>query len=113
MNHILNISFDFDETSIKRTVEEQASRQIIGDMKDDIERTMYRHKWGRDTDNSPNARNGLADFILERFDEFIKENKEAIIAEAVNEAVKKLVRTKAVGDAVDRIIREVERHEES
>jgi len=106
MEHIMNISFDFDTSNVKRIVEEQAARQIIGDIKDDIEKTMFYHGGWRSKETDPNQRSGLQEFLIERFDVFLKENKEVIIEAAVKEAVKKLMRTKAVQERVAAIVKE-------
>lgn len=111
MEHIMNISFDFDTSNVKRIVEEQAARQIIGDLKDDIEKTLFYHSGWRNDQMNPDMRSGPKEFITERFDEFLRENKDAIVEAAVKEAVKKLMRTKAVQERVA-AIREEERHDE-
>lgn len=110
MEHIMSISFDFDTSNVKRIVEEKAARQIIGDIKDDIEKTMFYHGGWRSNETDPNQRSGLQEFLIERFDAFLRENKDEIIESAVKEAVKKLVRTKAVQDRVA-AIREEEDHD--
>lgn len=106
MEHILNISFDFDTQNVKRIVEEQAARQIIGDLKDDIEKTLFYHGGWRSDQTNPDKRSGPQEFILEKFDAFLRENKDEIIEAAVKEAVKKLVRTKAVQERVAAIVKE-------
>lgn len=108
MEHIMNISFDFDTSNVKRIVEEQAARQIIGDLKDDIEKTMFYHGPWRSDQTNPDKRSGPKEFILEQVDAFLRENKDEIIESAVKEAVKKLMRTKAVQERVAAIVEEAD-----
>lgn len=108
MEHIMNISFDFDTSNVKRIVEEQAARQIIGDLKDDIEKTLFYHGSWRSDQTNPDRRSGPKEFIMERFDEFLRENKDEIIEAAVKEALTKLMRTKAMQKRVAAIVEEAE-----
>lgn len=103
-NHILNISLDMDTERIQKIVEDQAARQIIEDIREEVEKTLFTHQWGHEADSS--YRNGLRDFVVNRFNEFLTENKEDIIEAAAKQLCEKLYRSKAFTERVDDIVKE-------
>ena len=103
-NHILNISLDMDTERIQKIVEDQAARQIIQDIRGEVEKTLFEHRWGYETDSG--QRTGLRDFLVQRFNEFLTENKEDIIEAAAKQLCEKLYRSKAFTERVDGIVKE-------
>ena len=95
MQHIINIAFDFDDQTVKEKLEANAERQILDELKRDINSYMF-GEYGYTGEIDIIATNLLQDFI--------NDHKEEIIDSAVKKLAEKLARTKAVREKVNEVL---------
>ena len=96
--HIVSISFDFNEDKIRGMIEENAKEMVIGKLTTDIERAIVNSYSYYDRNKTPDAsdvRSELRSMVYNEIDEFLEKNKEAIIESAASRLAERLVKTKA------------------
>ena len=97
MEHIFNIAINMDDETIKRSVAEKAEKEIVANLQREVgqvifEKTRY-YAYGRD--NKGYNDNHLSNWSKMRFEDFLKEHKDEIIAGAAKELADRLARSKA------------------
>ncbi len=106
MEHILNIAFDFDDNRVRNVIERQACEQVISKLSKDIENALAAEATGRYY-NRDQAGDGIAAIAKARVDRIIDDNKDVIIQEAAKQLADRLMRTKAVKNAVEAAVKEL------
>lgn len=100
MEHIVQFAIGIDDERIKKNITESAEKQIIGSIKNDVENMLFYHDYyGRDI-NKSNPKDWVVDIVRE----VINENKEAIIEVATAELAKNMSKTKAVKEAITKVV---------
>lgn len=99
MQHIFNIAIDMDDERIKQAVADKAEKEIMANITREVgrvifQRSSYRYNSYGQKDNGYNE-NYFSDWAKGAFNDFLKENKEAIIKGAAKELADRLARTKA------------------
>lgn len=97
MEHIFNIAINMDDERIKQTVAEKAEKEIMANITREVgrvifERSGYYNGYGQ---NKGYNENHLSAWASGMFEDFLKENKDAIINAAAKELADRLARTKA------------------
>lgn len=99
MEHIFSISINMDDDRIKESVAAKAEKEIMANLTREVgrvifQRSPYRYNSYGEKNNGYDA-NHLSDWAKGAFNDFLKENKDAIIAGAAKELADRLARTKA------------------
>lgn len=84
MSHQLVITFDLDETKVQENAEKEAGRQIARQVIDEV----FGHGY--------DAKNQMRKYVYRAIREILEQDKEEIVAGAINEVVGGLSRTKMV-----------------
>jgi hypothetical protein len=97
MEHIFNIAINMDDERIKEAVAAKAEKEIMANLTREVgcaifERSPYYDRYRHNNGYNENCLNNWSRGILE---DFIKDNKDKIIAAAAKELADRLVRTKA------------------
>lgn len=97
MQHIFNIAIDMDDERIKQAVADKAEKEIMANITREVgrvifERSGYYSSYGQNKGYNENC---LSNWAKGMFEDFLKENKKAIIAGAAKELADRLARTKA------------------
>lgn len=96
--HIVSISFDFNEDKIRGMIEENAKELVIGKLTTDIEKAIVNSYGYYDRNKTPDAsdvRSELRGMIYNELDEFLEKNKDLIIESAASKLAERLAKTKA------------------
>lgn len=104
MDHLVQFTISVDDDNIKRAVEESARKQIISDIRKDVENIIFEKRYGYNTPSDKPLRN----MVRECIESVIAENKEVIIQEAIKGLTDKLSRTKMAKEALSELINPVE-----
>ena len=102
MEHLVQFTINVDDDNIRRAVEESARKQIISDLRRDVENIIFERN-GYSKYDRP-----LKEMVRECIESVIAENKEFIIQEAIKGLVDKLSRTKAAKEALGNLSVHVE-----
>lgn len=94
MEHILQFAVSIDEDRIVKAAEEQATKRVVEEIKQKTD-LFAREKWG-DSE--------LKRIFKEEVQRVVDENKDYIMAEAVDTVAKSLARTKAVKEKLNEVI---------
>lgn len=97
MEHIFQIAISMDDDRIKAQVADKAEKEIIANLTREVgqvifERERYSYYGINQKGYNPN---NLSSWSEHRFEDFLKENKDAIIKAAANMLADRLARTKA------------------
>ena len=103
-NHIIQISLDMDIERIQKIIEEQAARQIIEDIKQNVEEALFSHRKYYTEKPSERNRNGLNDMFQCIIEEYLNEIKPAIIEATSSKLTEKLFRSKAIKEVVGDVL---------
>lgn len=95
--HVVQFGVGIDEDVIMERVYKSAEKAIIEDLKKDFKTVIF------DTDRWGN-RSGLSDWMEEKLNEFLAQNRDVIVEKAVAALADKMSRTKAVKEAVAKIV---------
>lgn len=94
MNHQVLISFDFDDETVKRNIEQHVEKEVIGSIKLAVEKCLYGTYWRSDEidrkDTAPTK-----EFIKDHVEKIINDNKDMIIECAIERIVEKIKNSKA------------------
>ena len=97
MDHIFNIAIHMDDEHIKEQVAIKAEKEIMANITKEVGRVIFERS-GYYSSYGPNKgynENRLGAWAQGIFEEFLKKNKEKIIAAAAKELADRLARTKA------------------
>lgn len=94
MEHILQFAVSIDENRIVKAAEEQATKKVVEQIKARAD-LFAKETWGD---------SALKKIFREEVARVVEENKDYIIAEAVNTLGKSLARTKAVKEKLNEVI---------
>ena len=100
MEHIVQFAIGIDDEAIKNRITDTAEKQITESIQKDVEETIFDHGWrsGEIDKNSP--RNWVKDMVKN----VIEANKDQIIEAAVVELAKNMAKTKAVKEAIAKVV---------
>lgn len=101
--HIVNVSFDFDEDRIRKLIEDNCVRQVHNKITGDIEWSVvseYGYGYRPNKENSkPSAdelRSALRQMVSNQIDDFLIKNKDTIIDATASKLAERLSKTKVV-----------------
>jgi len=97
MEHIVQFGITIDDDTIRRHVEAKATDAVVKGLKQSLFRLGYNDK-----------PMGVSDDVEEIIKMFLEEHKQEIIDAAAERLADRLVRTKAVKEAVAKVVKEVE-----
>ena len=92
MEHIVQFAINFDDQRITESVEQNAEKVIIDDLKQKINDRLFKSQY---YGGHGDPKNGLQDWVKMRVDGFLEEHKQEIIGMAATHLADKLSRTKA------------------
>ncbi len=104
MEHILQFGINIDDERIKSTIEAKAEKIVNEIVKKDIIEALTGNRDNSTWDYSRKLQNLVNDTI----EKFCDEHKDVIINLAADRLAEKLARTKAVKEATERVLREME-----
>ena len=96
--HIVSISFDFNEDKIRGMIEENAKEMVVNKLTTDIERAIINSYGYYDRNKTPNdsdVRSELRAMVYNELDEFLEKYKDLIIDAAASKLAERLSKTKA------------------
>ena len=100
MEHIVQFAIGIDDEAIRNRVTESAEKQITESIKKDVERAIFFKGW-----NSPSVdKNKPKEWVKDMVKEVIEANKDQIIEAAVAELAKNMAKTKAVKEAMAKVV---------
>lgn len=100
MEHIVQFAIGIDDEAIRNRVTESAEKQITESIKKDVERAIFFKAW-----NSPNVdKSNPMGWVKDMVKEVIEANKDQIIEAAVAELEKNMAKTKAVKEAMAKVV---------
>lgn len=103
--HIVNVSFDFDEDRIRKMIEDNCVRQVHNKITGDIEWSVvseYGYGYRPNSinkDSKPGAdelRSALRQMVYNEIDNFLIDHKDEIIDATASKLAERLSKTKAV-----------------
>lgn len=102
MEHIVQFAIGIDDEAIRKRVEQNAEKQIVGNIEKDLrEKIFHYNSWNRsDPESLSEDAYGIIRSIMESY-------KDDIIRLAVDRLVDSMRRTKAVKEAVGEVVRGV------
>ena len=101
MQHIFNIAIDLDDSRIRESIEKNAEQVITQKISLDVEDALFNHKCYSHSNVSERNRAGVTTWVKDKFEDFLRENKDAIINEAAKMLADRLSRTKAAKGIVE------------
>lgn len=104
MEHIIQFGVCIDDEKIKNTAEAKVEKVINEVIKGDVIEALT----GNRNNNDYAYSRKLQILVNDTIEKFCEENKQTIIDLAADRLVEKLARTKAVKEATERILREME-----
>lgn len=96
MEHIVQFGISIDDEVIKKTIMNQAVNEMKKIIREDISREMSGSEYG-----SWQYNNKIREFAKEVTQNFLEDNKDEIIEKTTDKLAEKLVKTKAVKQAVE------------
>lgn len=105
MEHILQFGINIDDEKIKSTVMAKVDKVVHEIVKEDVIEAITGNRHNGDYTYSQSLRE-LVNNTMERFYE---DNKQAIIDLAADRLTEKMARTKAAKEAVERVLKEMEK----
>lgn len=100
MEHIVQFAIGIDDDAIRKRITESAEKQITNNIQKDVEKTIFNNGWNTvDVDkNSPR------EWVKDLVKDVIEANKDQIIEAAVVELAKNMAKTKAVKEAIAKVV---------
>ena len=101
MEHIVQFAIGIDDEAIRNRVSQSAEKQITESIKKDVEGTIFYKEWhnGNNLD-----RNNPKEWVKDMVKDVIDANKDQIIEAAVAELAKNMAKTKAVKEAIAKVV---------
>ena len=103
MEHIVQFAVNIDDEQIKKTVERNVVTQVIAEIKKDCMKSLT----GKYDTNTYQYHQKIKEMVDSNIKEFLDNNKEIIIKEAVNQLAERLSRTKAAKEALNKTIESI------
>lgn len=103
MQHIVNVAFDFDDKKITESIEDQVHKEVVDNITNEIKRIIYKKNYyghGYDDTNSEPLRK----LVEKNVQDIMGTYKEQIIEMAANKLSDSLKRSKAVKEAVGKVL---------
>lgn len=104
MEHIVQFAINIDDEKIKEAVIETAERQIINDIRRDVEEIIYESKYDYRHGGKTVDKDNPKEWVEEAVGKVIEENKEKIVTMAVENLARNMTRTKLVRDKIGEVI---------
>lgn len=100
MEHIVQFAIGIDDEAIKNRITDTAEKQITESIQVDVERIIFNGGWntGKVDKNSPK------EWVKDMVKDVIDANKDQIIEAAVVELAKNMAKTKAVKEAIAKVV---------
>lgn len=100
MEHIVQFAIGIDDNAIKNRITDNAEKQITASIQKDVERVIFYGGWntGKVDKNSPK------EWVKDIVKNVIEANKDQIIEAAVVELAKNMAKTKAVKEAIAKVV---------
>lgn len=103
MEHIVQFAVNIDDEQIKKTVERNVVTQVVAEIRKDCTKELT----GKISPNTYQYSQRIKEIVDSNIKEFLDNNKEIIIKEAVNQLAERLSRTKAAKDALNKTIESI------
>ena len=100
MEHIVQFAIGIDDEAIRNRVTESAEKQITESIKKDVEGNIFHKEWNRSNVDKNNPKEWVKDMVKD----VIGANKDQIIEAAVVELAKNMAKTKAVKEAIAKVV---------
>jgi len=98
--HIVQFGVGIDEDVIMERVYKSAEKAIVEDVKKEFKNILFEHdRWGN--------KSGLTDWMEEKLNEFLAENRDVILEKAIATLADKMSRMKVVKEAVAEVVKEI------
>lgn len=94
MEHIIQFGINIDDEAIRKTIEKQALNMATGQIVGEYKKVI--------NPSGGNYSNKIKDIVNENVQNLLEENKEQIIEMVAERLTDRLVRTKAVKDAISK-----------
>lgn len=92
MEHIIQFGINFDDKKITETVKAKAEQVILDDLKQKVSDVLFQSRY---YGGHGDPKNGVSEWMKEQVEDFLSENKDAIIEVTGRLIAEKLSRTKA------------------
>ena len=100
MEHIVQFAIGIDDEAIRNRVTDSAEKQITESIKKDVEGNIFCKEWNSNNVDKNNPKEWVKDMVKE----VIEANKDQIIEAAVVELAKNMAKTKAVKEAIAKVV---------
>ena len=98
MDHIIQFAIGIDDDRIVKLVEDNASKQIIGDLKQQVANRIFSayYCW----QNANPSTDKLSDLSVQIVSDFLKDNKDVIVERASELLADKMLKSKTMRDKI-------------
>ena len=103
MEHIVQFAVNIDDEQIKKTVERNVVTQVVAEIRKDCMKELT----GKINQSTYQYSQRIKEIVDSNIKEFLDNNKEIIIKEAVNQLAERLSRTKAAKEALNKTIESI------
>ena len=98
MEHIIQFAIGIDDDRIVKLVEDKASKQIIGDLKQQVANRIFSAYYcGQNANPSTDK---LSDLSVQIVSDFLKDNKDVIVERASELLADKMLKSKTMRDKI-------------
>ena len=98
MEHIIQFAIGIDDDRIVKLVEDNASKQIIGDLKQQVANRIFSAYYcGQNANPSTDK---LSDLSVQIVSDFLKDNKDVIVERASELLADKMLKSKTMRDKI-------------
>ena len=98
MDHIIQFAIGIDDDRIVKLVEDNASKQIIGDLKQQVANRIFSAYYcGQNANPSTDK---LSDLSVQIVSDFLKDNKDVIVERASELLADKVLKSKTMRDKI-------------
>lgn len=98
MDHIIQFAIGIDDDRIVKLVEDNASKQIIGDLKQQVANRIFSaYYYGQNANPSTDK---LSDLSVQIVSDFLKDNKDVIVERASELLADKMLKSKTMRDKI-------------
>ena len=98
MEHIIQFAIGIDDDRIVKLVEDNASKQIIGDLKQQVANRIFSTYYcGQNANPSTDK---LSDLSVQIVSDFLKDNKDVIVERASELLADKILKSKTMRDKI-------------
>lgn len=103
MEHIVQFAVNIDDEQIKKTVERNVVTQVVAEIRKDCMKELT----SKINPSTYQYSQRIKEIVDRNIKEFLDNNKEIIIKEAVNQLAERLSRTKAVKEVLNKTIESI------